>query len=75
MGLGIEKERMDQHGKRVELFSSGGGMRLNGTMDYILRDCLNSAFVTTGSAGNIIGQMRDYASSETMLPMSERATD
>ena len=50
-------------------------MRVNGTLYYVLKDRLNSAFVVTDASGSIVGQMRYYASGETLLASGSMITD
>lgn len=50
-------------------------MHTNGTLYYILKDRLGSAYATTDASGNIVGEMRYYASGETRLSAGSMLTD
>ncbi len=59
----------------ITYYPAGGAMRINGTLYYVLKDRLGSAFVTTDGSGNIVGQMRYYASGETLISSGGMLTD
>jgi len=56
-------------------YPAGGGMRVNGTLYYVLKDKLGSASVVTDSAGNTMGEARYYPYGETRLTTGTMQTD
>jgi uncharacterized protein RhaS with RHS repeats len=50
-------------------------MHINSTMYYILKDHLGSAYATTDASGNIVGEMRYYATGEMRLSTGSMFTD
>jgi len=54
---------------------SGGAMRINSTLYYVLKDHLGSASVVTDSTGTIVGEQRYYPFGETRLATGTMFTD
>jgi RHS repeat-associated protein len=50
-------------------------MRIDGTVYYVLKDRLGSAYATTDATGNVVGEMRYYAFGETRLSTGTMFTD
>ncbi len=50
-------------------------MRIDGSVYYVLKDRLGSAYATTDASGNVVGEMRYYAFGETRLSTGTMFTD
>jgi RHS repeat-associated protein len=61
--------------RTVTYYPAGGAMRIDGTVYYILKDRLGSAYATTDASGNVVGEMRYYAFGETRLSIGTMLTD
>ncbi len=61
--------------RTVTYYPAGGAMRIDGNVYYVLKDRLGSAYVTTDTLGNVVGEMRYYAFGETRLSTGNMFTD
>ncbi len=61
--------------RTVTYYPAGGAMRIDGTVYYVLKDRLGSAYATTDASGNVVGEMRYYAFGETRLSTGTMFTD
>ncbi len=61
--------------RTVTYYPAGGAMRIDGTVYYVLKDRLGSAYATTDASGNVVGEMRYYAFGETRLSTGNMITD
>ena len=61
--------------RTVTYYPAGGAMRIDNTIYYVLKDHLGSAYATTDASGNVVGEIRYYATGETRLLTGNMFTD
>jgi RHS repeat-associated protein len=71
----VDKSPSGSVTKTSVYYPAAGGMRVNGTLYYMLKDHLGSASVVTDANGNVVGEQRYYPYGETRFTTGSMYTD